>query len=217
MNVLAGQRAFKPRHLGRLNYGGVNAELVPQFVLPLLAQMRRTQNSDALGGASVQQFARHQAGFDGFSHAHVVCDEHADGVHFQGHRQGDVLVWARRKGYSADGSEWACARPEVQAKGVAEQTCARKIAGAFGGRLGIRRRAYCVRLYARVYADPVIFGAVRRAQQRQLFLIRRHNHPSCAHGKPQANPAKCGNYRWRQSIEHLALKLAADAWRRRID
>ena len=64
---------------------GVDAELLREFLLPLLAEMRRTDDRKAFDLAAVEQLPGDEARLDGLANADVVGDEQPDGVQLQCH------------------------------------------------------------------------------------------------------------------------------------
>ena len=59
---------------------GFQIELGPKLPLPLLRQVRWTQNGQPLNLAPIEEFPGDQAGLDGLSDADVIGDEQADRI-----------------------------------------------------------------------------------------------------------------------------------------
>ena len=70
-------------------------ELLGEFLLPLLAQVRRAQHAEAPDVAAVVQLAGNEQRLDGFAHPDVVRDQQAHRVQAERHQQRDELVQAR--------------------------------------------------------------------------------------------------------------------------
>jgi len=107
---------------------------VRQFLLPLVAEVRRTEDGDAANFAPGQEFARDEQRLNGLAHAHVVGDEEADGVEAEGHEEGDELVGARADGDAPQGAEGAGTVPQGEASGVSEEFGGEGVGGVVGGR-----------------------------------------------------------------------------------
>lgn len=84
---------------------GVEAEFLAQLLLPLLAEVRRTEHTERLDLPAIEHFAGDEQGFDCFADAHVIGDEHPDGVQAQGHEEGDELVRARADRHAPERAE----------------------------------------------------------------------------------------------------------------
>jgi hypothetical protein len=66
-------------------------ELVPQFVLPLLAERCGSEHEHALHAAAQHQFREDQTRFDGLAEPHDVGDQQADARHPQRFEEGHKL------------------------------------------------------------------------------------------------------------------------------
>ena len=105
---------FQPRHGAGGDQLGVDVELALQFLLPLLAQVRRTEHGHALDLAPVQQLAGNQAGLNGLADTHVVGDQQADDFMLERHQQGHQLIGARLHIDATQGAERAGAGAQFQ-------------------------------------------------------------------------------------------------------
>ena len=74
LQIGARQVPFQSSHLGRLHRCGLDAELVTQFLRPLVAQVWWAQDADALHYAAIEQFACHDSSLYGLPDAHIICD-----------------------------------------------------------------------------------------------------------------------------------------------
>ena len=80
----------------------LQVELLREFPLPLLAERGRAEYAKALDLASIEQLAGDEERLDGFPDAHIVGDQHADGVEPERHQQRHKLVDARPDGDLAE-------------------------------------------------------------------------------------------------------------------
>jgi hypothetical protein len=55
-------------------------KLVAQFLLPLIAQVRRTKDAEPSSITAGEQFRRDQSRFDRLANANVICDQHANDI-----------------------------------------------------------------------------------------------------------------------------------------
>ena len=58
----------------------INVKFVAKFGLPLLRELRRAQDGEALNLAAVQQLTRNKTGFDGLSDTNVVGNQQANRI-----------------------------------------------------------------------------------------------------------------------------------------
>ena len=112
---------------------GGEVELLRQFLLPLVAEVRGAEDGDAADFAAGQEFAGDEEGLNGLADADVIGDEEADGVEAEGHEEGDELVGAGADGDAAQGAEGAGAVPEGEAGGVPEEFGGEGVGGVVGG------------------------------------------------------------------------------------
>ena len=98
----SGRGTFELTDRAGSNHDGVQIELLGQFLLPLLTQIRRAQHADSLDFAAVEQFPCDQQGFDGLAHPYVIGHQNAHRVETKRHQQGNKLVNARPDGYAAE-------------------------------------------------------------------------------------------------------------------
>ena len=79
----------------RADDDGFDADLVADFLLPLVAEMRQADDGEAVDVPAFEQFANDQQGLDGFADANVIRDEQADRFLSQRHDQWHHLIAAR--------------------------------------------------------------------------------------------------------------------------
>jgi hypothetical protein len=76
------------------DHHGFHIELLGEFLLPLLARVRRAEHAEAPDPAAVVQLAGDEQRLDGLAHTDVVRNQQAHGVQSQGHQHRDELVGA---------------------------------------------------------------------------------------------------------------------------
>ena len=118
---------------------GVDVELLGQFALPLLGQVRRAEDGEPLDFAAIEQFAGDEHRLDRFADANVVGDEQPDRVELQGHHQRDELVGAGLDGDAGEAAERAGGGAGGQAGRFAQQLAGLKVAEVAAGRQGKSR------------------------------------------------------------------------------
>ena len=74
---------------------GVDAELLREFLLPLLAQVGRAYDCEPLDLSAIEEFPGDQPGLDGLADADIVGDEQPHRVELQRHEQRHELIGAR--------------------------------------------------------------------------------------------------------------------------
>ena len=89
------QIAFQPGRRAGQHQLGVDVELVAQFGLPLLGQLRRTEHGQPLNLAAVEQFAGNQQRLHRLADADIIGDQQAHGVELERHQEWDELIGAR--------------------------------------------------------------------------------------------------------------------------
>jgi hypothetical protein len=65
--------------------GGLDAELVSEFGLPLLAEIRRAQDGDAIHEPTIEHLASDESTLDGLADPYIVRYEQSDCVQSEGH------------------------------------------------------------------------------------------------------------------------------------
>jgi hypothetical protein len=68
-------------------------EFLGKFNLPLLCQVRRTEDCGPLDLSSVKKFAGYQASFYRFAYAYIVSNEYPDRIKLESHQEGNKLIW----------------------------------------------------------------------------------------------------------------------------
>jgi hypothetical protein len=68
------------------DYFRVNLKLVAEFRLPLLGELRRTQDSQASDFAAVEQLSGDQTGFYRLADAHIVGNQQAHWIELERHQ-----------------------------------------------------------------------------------------------------------------------------------
>ena len=157
---------------------GADMEFFRQFALPLLGQMRRTQNRHAADLAAVEQFARNHGGFDGLADAYVVGDEQADGIEPERHHQRNELIGP---GFDRDAAE-AAKRPgggsRREARRLPQQRPGRKVSDVVSG--GRRKSGGFDRLDGRQDAGDLFVEPAQRPHHQQFVCRFRQNDPFAA-------------------------------------
>jgi len=94
---------------------GMDVEFGNELLLPLFRQVRRAENANTIDLPPIQKLAGHETGLDALSYAHIVGDEEADRVQFQGHEERHKLVGPGLAGEPPKGPErtGAGAKPET--------------------------------------------------------------------------------------------------------
>ena len=113
--------AFKTRDRPGSHHFGFNAEFFRKFPLPLLAQMRRTDNGKPFDFPAVEKFPDDQPGFYGLADAYIVRDQETYGVQLESQEQGRELVRSRDEVDVAETSERSRPRPELQKQSVSQE------------------------------------------------------------------------------------------------
>ena len=82
----------------RADHDRLDADLVTDFLLPLVAQMREADDGEAGDFPAVEKLAHDKEGFNGFADSHVVGDKQPHAFLAQGHDEGNHLVapWPKR-------------------------------------------------------------------------------------------------------------------------
>jgi len=96
-------------------------ELGVQFAGPLLNQMRRAEDCEAVGLAAIDQLAQDQPRLDGLADTDIVGDQQPHDGQPQGHQQRYQLVGARLECHASGRPERAGAAPERQSQGLGQQ------------------------------------------------------------------------------------------------
>ena len=115
------QRPLKtPR--GRRGHGDRrDQELRRQLLHPLIDEVRRAEDGDALDLAAIQEFAGDQAALDRLADANVVGDQKPHGVELHRHHQRDELVGLGLEDDAAGAAKRPGAAAERQAERVAHE------------------------------------------------------------------------------------------------
>src|ERR1039458_6371264 len=112
----------------RQDYFRVNLKLVAEFRLPLLGKLGRTQDREASDFAAVEQLTGDKTGFHCLADAHIVGNQQAHRVQLESHQQRYELVGPGIDSKAGERTEWARARAEAQANGVAQQPAGSMVA-----------------------------------------------------------------------------------------
>ncbi len=99
----------------------LKVELLREFPLPLLAERGWAEYSKALDLASIEQLASDEERLDGFPDAHIIGDQHADGLEPERHQQRHELVDAWPDGDLAERAERRRTLAERQARGLPQE------------------------------------------------------------------------------------------------
>jgi len=165
---------------------GFEVEFFGQLFLPLLAEVGRAEDAEALDLAAVPQLAGDEEGFDGLADADVVGDEEADGIEAEGHNEeGDELVDAGADGDAAEGAEGGGSFAQGEARGLPEEVGSAGVGEVVegGGREGGWPDALLGEAVgdevgkAVVDGDDVVGGAGEGAQELDIGLVAREEDP----------------------------------------
>ena len=118
---------------------GIDMELVTEFCLPLLGQVRRAEHAKPGHFPTVHQFLGDKNGFDGLANTHVVGNEHPHRVQLEGHEQRHELVGPGLDGDPGERTKRSSTGTKTQANGVTQQPARAVIAdfvGRWQGKLG---------------------------------------------------------------------------------
>ncbi len=129
--------------------------------------MRRAEHGKAVDFAAVPQFTGDESGFDGFSDAHVVGDEEANGGLPERHEKRDQLIGAGFDGDVGEGPERSGTGAELELQGVPQELCGRVV--SWHRRVGLRKRggSWRHKLQARDQRGDVLLGASEWAEAQQ--------------------------------------------------
>lgn len=177
------QAAFEAGDRGGEDQFGVDAELGPQLLLPLLGQGGRTEHGQALGLTLGQEFLRDQARLDGLADSDVVGDQHPYGLLPQRHQQRDELVGAGLHGDAGEGAERSGAGAEADPQGGAQQPGRPLIAEVGRGRG--RELSVPYLLERGEDGRDVVVGAAQGTQHQQVGLAVGKDDPFAATGGDQ--------------------------------
>ena len=119
--LVQGAAPLQPGGGGREHDLGVDLELLGEFALPLLCQVRGAEDGEAGGVALVEELPGDQPGLQGLADADVVGDEQADRVEAERHEQGDELVGPGLDGDAGEGAERARPGAEPETERVAQE------------------------------------------------------------------------------------------------
>lgn len=95
---------------------GLDVELGAQLADPLIDEVRRAQDAEALDLAAVEEFAKDEAGLDGLADADVVGDQQANHGQAHRHQQRYELIGSRLEADARRRAERARAPPQRQAE-----------------------------------------------------------------------------------------------------
>ena len=126
-----GQAALQPGGRGRRDRDRIEVELGLELAGPLLDEMGRAQDREAVGLAAVDQLAQDEPGLDRLADADVVGDQQPHDRKAQRHQQRHELIGA--------GLE-AQPRRRAERPGAAPQRKAQRLGQAAGRRPGSRFR-----------------------------------------------------------------------------
>ena len=170
------QAALEPLRGRGQDEFGVEVELRPQLVLPLLGEVRRAEHGEPLRVAAVQQLASDQCGLDGLADADVVGDQQPDGIELERHQQRHELVGARLDRDATERPEGTGGGADAEPQRIAQQARAARVARRRGVRWRERRRRDGLELGE----DPgdLVVGGTERTKDQQLRLLGfRENQP----------------------------------------
>ena len=101
---------------------GLEVELVADFLLPLLAEVRQADDGEAFDLAPLQKLPDDQQRLDGLADADVVGDEQTNRLLTQSHDERHHLVGARAERKLGQSAEWSGAVAERQTGRIVEQS-----------------------------------------------------------------------------------------------
>jgi hypothetical protein len=168
------QVALKPRRARCRDGRPSQGKLGLQLGTPLIDQVRRAEDREALDLAAVEELTQDQAGLDRLADPDVIGDQQSRGFLAERHHQRGELVGARLEVDPAGASERAGAAPQRKPEGIAQEqrglTWTGPIAAGRGkggevDRLGFQLRDQRFRL---------VLGAGQRTQP-QLIAGRKNN------------------------------------------
>ena len=160
--------ALEARDGAREDELGLEVELLPQLLLPLLGEGGRAEDGEPVGLAAGEELGGDEARLDRLPDADVVGDEEPDGVELEGHQERDELVGARLDGDGAEGAERPGARPEPEADGVAQEAAGAEVAEA--RRVGRREPGRRDGLELREDPRDFFFRAAEGAEDEEVVL-----------------------------------------------
>ncbi|GBD17441.1 hypothetical protein HRbin26_02362 [bacterium HR26] len=111
---------------------GVEAELLAQLPLPLVAEVGRAEDGQATDLPALPEFAGDEPSFDRLAHPDVVGDEQPHRVEPESHQERHELVGARADGDPAETAERGSSLAEEQASRLPEEAHAARRADLVG-------------------------------------------------------------------------------------
>ena len=169
--------AFQARDRAGSHHFRFNAEFFRKLLLPLLAQVRRTDDGKPFDFPAVEKFPDDQAGFYGLADADVVRDQETYGVQPECQKQRRELIRSRDEVDVAETSERSRSRPQLQKESVSQEQ---------GGLLRARfvrigqvesRRNGPFGLKRQVYERGVVFRSAERTKFQKVVSHFGEDHP----------------------------------------
>jgi hypothetical protein len=136
-------------------------ELLGQLFLPLLGQMGRTENGQALDLTAIQEFPGDERSLDSLADADVIGDEQAHRVELERHHQRHELVRPRLHRDAREAAERAGSGASGEPGGFAQQATGAEIADILTG--GESERGRFDRLDSGQDADDLLVETTHRA------------------------------------------------------
>jgi hypothetical protein len=123
-----GQVALKTLDCTGKHKLGIDMKFLCKLPLPLLGEVRWAEDGNPTYLATVQKLSGNERCLNGLANAHIVGDEHADGVEFERHHQRYELIRAGFHSDSTEAAEWTGRRTRRQTGRIAQEPTRRKVA-----------------------------------------------------------------------------------------
>ena len=133
-DILSRHVALKSGDLRRLHEDAVDRELLAKLALPLIAEMRGSENAKSPCDSAIEQLARDHPRLDRLADADVVRDQQPHRIKPQGHDERHELVGPRCYRDPTQRSERRRAGSKIEASCVEKSHHAGRIAGVLGSR-----------------------------------------------------------------------------------
>ena len=174
--VVSDSEAALKATYGRTQYQfGIDVELVAELSLPLLREMRWTEDREAVNLAAIEEFTSDQAGLDGLADADIVGDQEPHGIEPQRHEERHELIRPRLYGNLRKRPKGPRAESRRDAGRIAKQSAGDVIACIL--RIGRRETRRFNSLDRWQDANQLLIKTAKRLDHHEIRKRARLDHP----------------------------------------
>ena len=154
-----------------------DVEFPEKLLFPLVTQMRGTKDCEAFHLSPVEKFPDNKACLDGLSYSHIIGNEKADDVKFQGHHKGNELIGPRLDTDVPETAKRSRPRPQLEHHGIPQHLARHPVSRFFRVRRSEYGRFRRFSLQGKIDYRGILVAAAQGTKFKDVLPCFRKDHP----------------------------------------